>query len=237
MITSKWMDPDAMTQQPHMPEIPGYPYETAPGYAPTQPAASMPEAPQVAFEPATETIPAPAYEVAHNYVVPTVTETYYATADTYTQPAYQAQPVDPYAPPAVQYTEQAPYVQPVHHVEPVQYHEPVQYVEPVQYQVPVDYAVPVTDPYAIPAADVTVPSYAPAATAVSAAPVGLSRTEQRKREQEALKNAKKSNSLFKAWWLYPLVAAIVVCGYLGWQSAQKPVNTAPTTPVVVSDQP
>jgi len=183
-----------------MPEIPGYPYQTAPGYVPTHadtaahpaPVAPVPVVP-VAAEPGSETYAAPAYEVAHNYVVPTVTQTYYATADTYIEPAYEAQ-------------------------QPVQYAEPVQYAQPVQPA----YVAPV--------------SYAPAA-AVAAAPAALSRTEQRKREEEQAKASKKRNSIFKAWWLYPLIAAIAVCGYLGWRSAQVPVSTAPTIPVVIPAQP
>jgi hypothetical protein len=90
----------------------------------------------------------------------------------------------------------------------------------------VQYAQPVPPAYVPPV------SYAPAA-----APAALSRTEQRKREEELAKSAKKKNSIFKAWWLYPLIAAIAVCGYLGWRSAQVPVNTAPTTPVVIPAQP
>jgi hypothetical protein len=74
---------------------------------------------------------------------------------------------------------------------------------------------------------------------VVAAPVtsGLSRTEQRKREEEARKSAKKSNSIFRAWWLYPLIAAIAVCGYLGWRSAQVPTPTGPVAPQVITNQP
>jgi hypothetical protein len=95
-------------------------------------------------------------------------------------------------------------------------------------------APPLTDPYAapLPAAPVT---YAPVVAA--AASTGLSRTEQRKLDEQAAKNAKKSNSIFKAWWLYPLIAAIAVCAYLGWKSAQTAPSTAPTTPVVITDQP
>ena len=203
MSTTEWTDSDAMTQQPRMPEIPGYPYETAPGYVPA-PAMTVE---QPVAQPVAETYAQPSYEVAHNYVVPTVTESYYATADTYTQPAY-AQPV---------------YTQPIS-AEPV-YTQPV-YAEPAHQQ-PV-YEAPVYEaPVPAPA------TYAPAA----AAPVGLSRTEQRKRQEEALKSAKKSTSIFKAWWLYPLIAAIVVCGYLGWKSAQVPVSNAPATPQVITEQP
>jgi hypothetical protein len=187
------MDSNAMTQQPQMPEIPGYPYQTAPGYVPSvEPVLEAPAAPAQDV-----TYANPGYEVAHNYVVPTVTESYYATADTYTQPGY-AQPV---------------YTEPVY-AEPV-YAQPV-YAEPV-------YAQPVYE--------------APVYQAPPAAPAGLSRTEQRKREEAARKSMKKSNSLFKAWWLYPLVAAIAVCAYLGWKSAQVPVSNAPSTPVVVNNQP
>jgi hypothetical protein len=141
-----------------------------------------------------------------------LTESYYATADTYTQPGY-SQPV---------------YTQPVY-AEPV-YTQPV-YTEPV-YTEPV-YAQPVSaEPV------YTQPVYeAPVYQAPPAAPAGLSRTEQRKREEAARKSMKKSNSLFKAWWLYPLVAAIAVCAYLGWKSAQVPVSNAPSTPVVVNNQP
>ncbi len=207
MTTNEWMDSHAMTQQP-MPEIPGYPYQSAPGYVPTPEVTAAPGAP-VAQAP-DGTYAAPAYEVAHNYVVPTVTETYYASADTYTQPAY-TQPV----------VQQPVYQQPV--AEQPVYQAPV-YQQPV-HQDPV-YAQPV---YQQPV------SYAPAAAVPAAA--GLSRTEQRKREEAAQKSAKKAKSLFKAWWLYPLVAAIVVCSYLGWKSAQVPVNNAPSTPVVVDNQP
>lgn len=210
MSTTEWMDSHAMTQQPQMPEIPGYPYQSAPGYVPTaEPGpASVQAAPVAPVPEATY----PGYEVAHNYVVPTVTESYYAAADTYTQPAY-AQPV--YTQPL---SAEPVYTQPVY-TEPV-YTQPV-YTEPV-YQQPV-YEAPVPAPAA----------YAPAA----AAPAGLSRTEQRKREEAARKSTKRANSLFKAWWLYPLVAAIAVCAYLGWKSAQVPVNNAPSTPVIVSNQP
>ena len=202
MTTNEWMDSHAMTQQP-MPEIPGYPYQSAPGYVPTPEVTAAPVAPVAPAPDGTYT--APAYEVAHNYVVPTVTETYYASADTYTQPAY-VQPV--YTQPVY---EQPVYQQPVVQ-QPVYTHPAVE--QPV-YQQPV--------------------SYAPAAAAPVA--TGLSRTEQRKRDEAAQKSAKSSKSLFKAWWLYPLVAAIVVCSYLGWKSAQVPVSNAPTTPVVVDNQP
>ena len=222
MTTNEWMDSRVMTQQP-MPEIPGYPYQSAPGYVPATETAAPSGVPAV---PATEVAhAAPTYDVSHNYVVPTVTETYYASADTYAQPAYTqpayAQPV--YTQPVYQ---QPVYQQPV--VEQPVYEAPV-YQQPV-YQAPV-YQDPA---YAQPVYQQPV-SYAPAAAAPAAA--GLSRTEQRKREEAAQKSAKKSKSLFKAWWLYPLVAAIVVCSYLGWKSAQVPVNNAPSTPVVVDNQP
>ena len=223
-----------MTEQPRMPEIPGYPYDSAPGYVPNA-VQQEPAQPQVVAPVQDATYTAPAYEVAHNYVVPTVTETYYAAADTYTQPAYEQpvyqQPVA-YAP--------APVVTP--EVAPVQYPASYETAAPLSAPVYVDpahaaYAPPTYAPPAYEAPVYQAPIAPTPAVVAAPATSGLSRTEQRKREEAARQSAKKSNSIFKAWWLYPLVAAIAVCGYLGWKSAQVPVTNAPSTPIVVTQQP
>lgn len=55
---------------------------------------------------------------------------------------------------------------------------------------------------------------------------------QLRREAEAAARAQRSRrSLWRAWWLYPLVAGAAVCVWFGVQSASAP---APQEPVVVS---
>ena len=66
----------------------------------------------------------------------------------------------------------------------------------------------------------TVPSQAaPAAAAVvAAAPAGRAalRAQRDPEQDNVLVN------LLKAWWLYPLLALIALCVYLGWRSTQTP---------------
>jgi hypothetical protein len=78
-------------------------------------------------------------------------------------------------------------------------------------------------------------------TSPDAAPLGGDVTEPRpsrietRRRAEALAEAeRRSRSVLRAWWIYPLVSALVVCLYLGVQSA---TTGRPTDPTVVTTVP
>lgn len=75
---------------------------------------------------------------------------------------------------------------------------------------------------------------ATAATAAGAAE--LSRQERRRQQERQQKARAVRGSIWTAWWLYPLVAAIGVCVYLGFQSA---ATAPPPAPVVtqITDAP
>jgi hypothetical protein len=66
-----------------------------------------------------------------------------------------------------------------------------------------------------------------AADVVAAPP---SRAELRRRAEESARAERSRRSVWRAWWLYPLVAGVLVCGWLGYQSASAP---APQEPIVV----
>jgi hypothetical protein len=77
------------------------------------------------------------------------------------------------------------------------------------------------------------PAPSPAVTPAQAA-AATSRTEQRRIAEEQAKRARTSRALWKAWWLYPLVALIGVAIWFGVQSAGK---TPPDQPTVVTTVP
>jgi hypothetical protein len=69
-----------------------------------------------------------------------------------------------------------------------------------------------------------------AARRAAQAPAGASRSEQRRLAEEQARAARSGHALWKAWWVYPLMAGVVVAAYFGIQSAvQAPVRE----PVVV----
>jgi hypothetical protein len=82
---------------------------------------------------------------------------------------------------------------------------------------------------ASPAAQVTVPP--PAATDAA------SRTEQRRLANERARAARSQNAIWKAWWLYPLVAAIGVCVWFGIQSAADQPRPEPSVVTTITAQP
>lgn len=68
------------------------------------------------------------------------------------------------------------------------------------------------------------------AEAAAAARTTASRAERRRLEDEQSRQRMARTSVWRAWWLYPLVALIGVCVYLGIQSS---VDAPPAKPPVV----
>ena len=68
---------------------------------------------------------------------------------------------------------------------------------------------------------------------------GASRTrvEQRRIAEQSARTARSSRSLWRAWWVYPLVAAIAACVYLGLQSASAPVVEGPSVVTTIDTVP
>ncbi|MEI8058045.1 MAG: hypothetical protein WCI29_11615 [Actinomycetes bacterium] len=65
----------------------------------------------------------------------------------------------------------------------------------------------------------------------------LSRAEQRRIAEESARRAKSGRAIWRAWWLYPLLATAAVCIYLGAQSASR-VPDLTTQPIVtITTQP
>ena len=63
-----------------------------------------------------------------------------------------------------------------------------------------------------------------------------SRSELRQTHERQMRAARRDRALWKAWWLYPLLAVIAVCVYLGLRSASTPVPDGPQW-VVTSGSP
>ena len=63
-----------------------------------------------------------------------------------------------------------------------------------------------------------------------------SRSELRMQAQAAQKQVRRQRALWKAWWLYPLLAVIGSCVYFGVRSASTPVPDGPQW-VVTSSTP
>ena len=66
---------------------------------------------------------------------------------------------------------------------------------------------------------------------VAAAPT---RADLRRQAEAAARADRSRQALWRAWWVYPLLAAAVLCGWLGLQSSSVP---APAAPVVVTVAP
>lgn len=82
-----------------------------------------------------------------------------------------------------------------------------------------------------PSTDAVRPTRAELRRAAEAAGVAeVSRQERRRQQERQQKTRAVRGSIWTAWWLYPLVAAIGVCVYLGFQSA----GTAPPPAPVVT---
>jgi hypothetical protein len=62
----------------------------------------------------------------------------------------------------------------------------------------------------------------------------LSRVERRHLAEARAKAYRRSRSPVRAWWIYPLAAALLACVYLGMQSAMV---ERPTEPTVVTSVP
>lgn len=73
---------------------------------------------------------------------------------------------------------------------------------------------------AAPPAPPVVATTVPAAAAAAAAPSG--RAALREQQQAATQQDNVLVNLLKAWWLYPLLALIALCVFLGWRSTQTP---------------
>ena len=63
------------------------------------------------------------------------------------------------------------------------------------------------------------------------APLTLSRTERRRLEDAEVSAARSQSALWKAWWVYALIAAVGVAVFLGVRSAADP---PPPQPVVTT---
>jgi len=66
---------------------------------------------------------------------------------------------------------------------------------------------------------------------------GVSRTQQRRLADERARARRSQKAIWKAWWLYPLVAAIGVCVYFGVQSAANQPDTTPRVVTTITAQP
>jgi hypothetical protein len=74
------------------------------------------------------------------------------------------------------------------------------------------------------------------AEAAAAARATASRAERRRLEDEQSKQQQARTSVWRAWWLYPLVALIGLCVYLGIESsADAPPAKQPV--VQITDAP
>ena len=69
------------------------------------------------------------------------------------------------------------------------------------------------------------------------ASAGVSRTEQRRLADESARAQRSQKAIWKAWWLYPLVAAIGVCVYFGIQSAANQPDMTPRVVTTITAQP
>jgi hypothetical protein len=82
----------------------------------------------------------------------------------------------------------------------------------------------------------TDPPAAPAHTR-AAAVTATTRREQRRVAAERARQARSQNAIWKAWWLYPLVAAIGVCVWFGVQSAANQPHQEPSVVTTITAQP
>jgi hypothetical protein len=73
--------------------------------------------------------------------------------------------------------------------------------------------------------------------AATEAPSGASRLEQRRIAEARRRTASSSRALWKAWWVYPLAAAILMTLWLGIQSAQRSPAPAPTVVTTITSEP
>jgi hypothetical protein len=71
----------------------------------------------------------------------------------------------------------------------------------------------------------------------SAASSGASRLEQRRIAEARRRAARSSRALWKAWWVYPLVAAILLTLWLGIQSTSRTPVRAPSVVTTISTEP
>ncbi len=67
-----------------------------------------------------------------------------------------------------------------------------------------------------------------------AAAVPLSRTERRRLEEAQVKAVQKEHSLWRAWWLYLLLAAVAVAVVLGVRSAADAPPPAPQVTTITN---
>jgi hypothetical protein len=63
------------------------------------------------------------------------------------------------------------------------------------------------------------------------------RVEQRRIAERHARAARSRNAIWRAWWAYPLVAAITACVYLGIQSASAPVVEGPSVVTTIDTVP
>jgi hypothetical protein len=64
-----------------------------------------------------------------------------------------------------------------------------------------------------------------------------SRVEQRRLADERARAARSQNAIWKAWWLYPLVAALGLCVWFGVQSAANQPRPEPSVVTTITAQP
>jgi hypothetical protein len=76
-------------------------------------------------------------------------------------------------------------------------------------------------------------SNVPTPTATEAA----SRVELRRLANERARAARSQNAIWKAWWFYPLVAALGLCVWFGVQSAANQPSVEPSVVTTITAQP
>jgi len=77
----------------------------------------------------------------------------------------------------------------------------------------------------------------PGAPPAPAPSTAMSRLEQRRLADESARAHRSQRAIWKAWWVYPLAAAIAICVWFGVQSAAHQPDTTPRVVTTITAQP